>query len=115
MTCPVLRQSGDLAHIEGCTDTLPMVDWIKREDPGVSCKPCLLGLLASWYASELQETGRKDLAAEIESASDFGDLEPEQFCKTLDEVKCKLSDNVELRTRLREFDCTVQNFKEGGI
>ncbi len=96
-----------------------MEKWIGQEDPHKDdpehCRPCRLGVTASWYLNELQEQGHKDLAESIEQIAGKED-DPEMpltLCKEFDRIK----DVVEepLRERLKDFDCATQSFNPDDV
>lgn len=89
---------------DGCGDIVPMRDWIKGE--GKVCRPCVLPLLASWYVSELDETGNKNASEQIRQLAEKPSLTPEEMATELDNVKASV--DAKVSTRLREFDCAIQ-------
>jgi len=91
-----------------------MEEWISQEDPHKDdprfCRPCRLGVIASWYFNELQEQGQKGLAASLEKITSKED-DPEMpltLCKELDKIKGVVEEP--LRERLKDFDCATQSF-----
>ena len=89
-----------------CASTISMRDWIQQPGDGKVCRPCLLGPVIQWYNDVLKEKGLDDLATEVVSAVEEGEI---VAATKLDEVKDKVS--PELKARLREFDCHVQTYK----
>jgi len=90
---------------DSCVNILPVADWIKRE--GKICRPCVLPVLVSWYVSELEETGNRDLSIRIKQLVEDPNLTPEQTASELDNIKTLVKD-PKLAARLREFDCSIQ-------
>jgi hypothetical protein len=88
-----------------CAYITNMEEWIKQPDDKI-CRPCLLGPVTQWYRDELQENRLGELAKEVESAVDNGEV---ALAAKLDEIKEKVS--PELKERLREFDCHAQLYK----
>ena len=91
-----------------------MDEWIRQEDPRKDdpkyCRPCQLGVIASWYINELKEQGHQGLAAVIEQIS-FDETDPElplTLCKQFDIIKAVVEEP--LRERLKDFDCATQAF-----
>ena len=95
-----------MAEENPCKNTKKVVDWLREEKEG-ECRPCNFPVLGNWYVSELKEEGREDLAKEIQDA---GREDAMGFAEKLDKIKEKVT--PKLKERLREFDCTVQNFVE---
>jgi len=96
-----------------------MEEWIGQEDPHKDdpkhCRPCRLGVTASWYHNELEEQGHKDLAENIEKiAAEEGDAEmPLTLCKEFDRIKGVVEEP--LRERLKDFDCATQSFNPDDV
>lgn len=90
-----------------CDHILPMKVWV-AEDTGKkeSCRPCMLPPVVSWYESELEETGRADLAGQIKKTRLAKDTTPDKVAGVLDFVKTQVQGS--LLDRLREFDCSAQ-------
>jgi len=96
-----------------------MEEWLKQEDlhkdDPLFCAPCRLGITANWYFNELQERGKKDLAASIEKIVDKAN-DPEMpltLCKEFDRIKTVVEEP--LRERLKDFDCATQSFNPDEI
>ncbi|GAJ20887.1 unnamed protein product, partial [marine sediment metagenome] len=85
-----------------------MEEWIREEDPYKDdpkfCRPCRLGVIASWYFNELTEKGHQDLAAVIEQIGikDESPDMPLTLCKQFDIIKVVVEEP--LRERLKDFD-----------
>ena len=88
-----------------CGNILSIEEWIKRD--GKICRPCVLPLLASWYVSELEETGNKEHSDLIRRLAEKVNLSPEELARELDNIKTIIKD-PKLAARLREFDCSIQ-------
>lgn len=90
-----------------------MEEWLCQDDPHKDdeyCRPCLLGVIANWYFTELQEQGHKELAQNIEQIVTNAD-DPEMpltLCKEFDRIKTVVAEP--LRERLKDFDCSTQSF-----
>jgi len=91
-----------------------MEEWIGQEDPHkddpLYCRPCRLGVIASWYFNELKEKGHEDLAEGLEKVA-LQEEEPEMpltLCKEFDRIKTVVEEP--LRERLKDFDCATQSF-----
>lgn len=91
---------------DSCANTLPLTEWIKKNNPKV-CRPCVLPILAGWYVSELEETGNSEKSASIKQLADNPDITPEQLAAELDKIKDAV--NGSLKERLKEFDCSIQS------
>ena len=89
-----------------CACTVPMTEWVKEQSK--SCRPCLLGPVVQWYTEELQDKGHKPLADGLMKAVDENDTDAVPVCQKMDEIKENVG--VELKARLREFDCEIQNY-----
>lgn len=89
-----------------CASIIDMTNWVQQPDPRGQCRPCLLAPVTQWYVETLKGGGRDDLVAALEGAIDGGEV---ALAAKLDEVKTTVS--LELRARLREFDCHAQLYK----
>lgn len=105
------------AHVEQASQTeatcnpLLMVDWGKKESE--ACKPCIMGPVANWYYTELEERGRQDLAGELEDVvQGLGDGDTAEAIAPLLEILDSIKGRVDAPTleRLKDFDCAVQVF-----
>jgi hypothetical protein len=93
-----------------CAGTVPMGEWLKQETQ--ECRPCLMGPVVDWYATELEEKGRPELADELRQVVEELQDESEvaKVGERMDSIKEAVGEG-ELRDRLREFDCTVQTYR----
>jgi hypothetical protein len=92
-----------------CSDLVSLVDWIKNEPKTKeACRPCALPVLASWYKSELDETGNKGESEKIIKLAENVDATPQMLAAELDRIKADVKDE-KLRARLKEFDCSIQH------
>ena len=93
-----------------CVNTVPMGEWLKQKTE--ECRPCLLAPVVDWYASELEEKGKVELAEELRQVVDEIQDESEvaKVGEKMDQIKEAVGEG-ELRDRLREFDCTVQTYR----
>lgn len=102
----------EVAEESTCPNLLPMAEWIKGDEPG-TCRPCILTPVVQWYWQELKERGYEDLAKQLEAEVDV--LEEDNveqvmaLCKDLDEIKAGVP--ADLRKRLEDFDCAIQNYE----
>jgi len=98
---------------------ISMEEWIQQEDTHADdprfCRPCRLGVVASWYVSELKEQGQKDLADALKSiTSNEEDANlPLTICKEFDRIKGVVEEP--LRERLKDFDCATQVFNPDDV
>lgn len=91
-----------------CACTIGMAKWMEQGDTEDECRSCLLAPVTQWYRDELEERGLGDVAKELE---DLGEgATPIEIAQKLDEIKDRLPDDV--RTRLREFDCSAQVYEQ---
>lgn len=90
---------------------LPKLDslesWVEKGETNDNCPPCLLKPLASWYLDALQENKETDMANELQSVFESGDILT--IAKTMDIIKNRAEN--ELREKLLNFDCMAQSFK----
>ncbi|MBA7547705.1 hypothetical protein ES705_40141 [subsurface metagenome] len=98
---------------------LTMEEWIREEDPRKDdpkfCRPCLLGVIGSWYFNELKEQGHQDLAAVIEQTG-TNEQDPDlplTLCKQFDIIKAVVEEP--LRERLKDFDRSTQSFNPDDV
>ena len=95
-----------------CSDVVSLVDWIKNESKSKeACRPCALPIIASWYKSELEETGNKGEAEKISALAKKEDVTPQDLAAELDRIKVEVKSET-LRARLKEFDCSIQHNEE---
>lgn len=87
----------------------PLEQWIQGGD-GVACRPCSLAFIATWYRDLLKENGLAQEAQGVERLADSHD--PVQVARALDAVKGRMS--PEIQTKLRDYDCAVQQIEETG-
>lgn len=96
-----------------------MEEWIREDDPYKDdpkfCRPCRLGVIASWYFNELTEQGHQDLAAVIEQIGikDESPDMPLTLCKQFDIIKVVVEEP--LRERLKDFDLATQSFNPNDV
>jgi hypothetical protein len=90
-----------------CKDVRPMGVWIK--EPTKDCRPCTLGVVASWYRDTLNQNNMAEKARDLEAKAE--QLDPVAFCEELDRIK---EQTPELREDLLNFDCAAQNYKFEG-
>ena len=78
-----------------------------KQDPQTPeiCRPCMIGVTASWYVDELKERGLEEMASQFETSAMEAD-NPEAVGRLMDDVKEKVPEPV--KCRLIEFDCTTQ-------
>ena len=93
-----------------CANVKPMKEWISEDTP--QCRPCLLGVVTSWYRDVLEESGMLAKARQLEDRAET--LDPLPLCEELDKIKEEVPEEV--RVQLRNFDCAAQtyDFQEGG-
>lgn len=97
---------------EACANLVPMQQWIKEPDPAV-CRPCLLGPITQWYRDTLEENeGTKELGRALTSLTESPEITPEALCEHFDQLKAAVP--PEVRERLLEFDCSIQNYIQEG-
>ncbi len=87
---------------------IPLKEWI---DGGTEeeCRSCLMGPVVEWYRDILDERGMPELAREIEQVAETAS--PAELAQKLDDVKATVDEEV--RNRLKDFDCAMQNYKPG--
>lgn len=94
-------------YTEDEPELLPMKNWI-ADDPDPSdeenCRPCALPVTITWYADELKERGRADLADELERTGVA--LPPLTVAEEMDRIKAIVE--PETRARLEDFDKATQ-------
>ena len=88
-----------------------MSEWANDKN-GPICKPCIMPVLISWYETELEDQGRKDLADKLHKAKMKPSATPEGIAVMLDNIKTQIIPNNRLYQKLIEFDCLCQEYKE---
>lgn len=90
-----------------CKNTEPMADWVNKPEKNPDmCHPCMIGLPANWYETELKEQGRADLAEELEQHRTGPDATADSVAAKMDDIKQRV--DQPLRDRLLELDCMTQ-------
>lgn len=100
---------------EFCKNLLPMQEWIETNDADSNaegCPSCTLGIVSSWYLSELREQGQSGKADDLKKTIEKFSNKPIKIAKKLDEIKASVPEQI--KDRLLDFDCSAQNFIKGG-